>query len=173
MSIDNELKNNSYSLKKCLFISLCACILDQATKTGTLLFFKHHDSPTYVTSFFNYVLAWNTGVSFSMFHSNSPLIPWILTLVALCISGLIFYWMKKEQNKKIKICFALIFGGAIGNIVDRIHYGAVVDFLDFHIKTYHWPAFNVADSCICIGAFFVLIYSLFFATNNSSQDNQK
>ena len=67
----------------------------------------------------------------------------------------------KAENKKLIIGLICIIGGAIGNIIDRVYHGAVIDFLDFHIKSYHWPAFNIADSCIFIGATLIILDSLF------------
>ena len=78
-----------------------------------------------------------------------------------------------EKNQTTINCFALIIGGALGNIADRIRFKAVVDFLDFHIGSYHWPAFNVADSAICIGAGAILIWNLFFAPTEKLSEPEK
>jgi signal peptidase II len=78
-------------------------------------------------------------------------------------------WLKGEKNKKRQIAYSLILGGALGNLLDRFMYGAVVDFIDFHVNLYHWPTFNLADSFICIGAF---IYLLSF-TNKKKGKNVK
>lgn len=157
-------------MKKGLFTALIVLIIDQITKHFILHFFMRHPIPYKVNDFFNYVLAWNRGVSFSMFHSNSSITPWILVLVSLTICFLIFSWMKKETNHKIIVCFGLILGGALGNITDRVLYTAVIDFIDIHYKTHHWPAFNVADSAICIGACIVLIHNLFFTKTEKNKD---
>ena len=111
-----------------------------------------------VTSFFNIVYVLNKGVSFSMFSNVGPL---ILTTLTGLISISIVYFMFKEKDAFSRIALSLILGGAIGNIIDRIQLGAVVDFLDFHAFGYHWPAFNVADSAICIGVA-LLIYQMTF-----------
>lgn len=70
-------------------------------------------------------------------------------------------WLRKEQSRVLQVALGLIIGGAVGNVIDRIRLGAVFDFLDFHIGEQHWPAFNVADSFICIGAGIIIIHSLF------------
>ena len=87
--------------------------------------------------------------------------PWILSLFALFICTCLVIWMRHEKDKWSRIGFALILGGAIGNVIDRLRFGGVVDFLDFYIGDYHWPAFNIADSAICIGVFLILIRAFF------------
>lgn len=160
-------------MKKGLIYALIVFLADQISKAGVLLYFENHVSPVYVTPFFNFVLAWNKGVSFSMFHSNHPAMPWILVTVSLLICAVILHWMSMEKNQTTINCFALIIGGALGNVADRIRFKAVVDFLDFHIGSYHWPAFNVADSAICIGAGAILIWNLFFAPIEKLSEPEK
>lgn len=113
-----------------------------------------------VTPFFNIVLAWNKGVSFSMLSSESSLVSWGLSGFAILVCGVLGYFLVRAETKISATAFALIIGGAIGNVIDRIRYGAVVDFLDFYVKSYHWPAFNVADSAICLGAGFLILESI-------------
>ena len=113
------------------------------------------------TSYFNLVRAWNTGVSFSMFNDWGM---WGVVLLSLLAFGIILFlllWLRKEQSRVLQVALGLIIGGAVGNVIDRIRLGAVFDFLDFHIGEQHWPAFNVADSFICIGAGIIIIHSLF------------
>ncbi|MBO4520859.1 MAG: signal peptidase II [Alphaproteobacteria bacterium] len=160
-------------MKKGLLCALIVFLADQLSKTWVLSYFANHSSPVRVTPFFNFVLAWNKGVSFSMFHSNHPAMPWVFVTVSLLICAVILYWMSVEKNKATICCFGLIVGGALGNVLDRIRFKAVVDFLDFHIDTYHWPAFNVGDSAICIGAGAILIWNLFFAPTEKLSEPQK
>ena len=148
-------------MKKGLLYALGVIIADQISKAAVLYYFSNGGQNIRVTPFFNIVLAWNKGVSFSMFHSDHALAPWILTLVALLICGVVVHWMTMERDEKTRNCFGLILGGALGNVIDRVIHGAVVDFLDFHAGVHHWPAFNVADSAICIGAFFILFWNIF------------
>lgn len=158
-------------MKKALLAAAAVLAADQASKQATLAFFEGKPFPRVeLTGFFNYVLAWNKGVSFSMFHSDGPLTPWILIAVSLAICAVVFRWMKAETDPFVKTAFGLILGGAIGNVADRAHYGAVIDFLDFHWGAYHWPAFNVADSAICAGAGFILIKSLFFTPPEKTKE---
>ena len=123
-------------------------LLDQVTKFGaTYLFSKYGDID--VLPIFTLTLTHNTGVSFSFFN-NLPT-PWILITLALVITGFLFYWQLKEKDLWNRVTLLIIIGGALGNIIDRIRLGAVVDFLDVHWQEYHWPAFNVADSAVCLG----------------------
>ena len=85
--------------------------------------------------------------------------PWVLTGIGGLITTLIAYWFFKEKKEIIKLALALILGGAVGNIIDRVRFGAVVDFLDFHAFGYHWPAFNIADSAIVLGAGLLIVDS--------------
>lgn len=112
-------------------------------------------------AFFNLVKVWNTGVSFSMFNGHGQTGAVILTVFALCVAVFLFYWMLKETNKLKITALAFIIGGALGNVIDRIRFGAVLDFLDFHYKNIHWPAFNVADSFICVGVFILICMEFF------------
>ena len=111
-----------------------------------------------VTSFFNLVLAYNKGAAFSFLASESGWQRYFFTGISVAASLFLIYLLKKHPTQKL-FCWAvaLILGGAVGNLIDRVMYGHVIDFLDFHIGTWHWPAFNVADSTICIG---VLLFVL-------------
>ncbi|HYE00409.1 MAG TPA: signal peptidase II [Alphaproteobacteria bacterium] len=128
-----------------------------------------------VTSFFNIVLAWNPGVSFGMFAGAHDLMPWILSAVAIAISAVLLRWLWRAESAMAAAGLGMIVGGAIGNVIDRARFGAVVDFLDFHIAGYHWPAFNVADSGITVGVALLLIDSLRqgAATRKELQDGRR
>ena len=105
----------------------------------------------YVTRFFNIVFTWNFGTAFSMFNGLGEYAPLVLVIMTGFVIGGILYYLFARAKKYELIPMALIAGGALGNLIDRIRFGAVIDFLDFHIGAYHWPAFNVADICIVIG----------------------
>jgi len=115
--------------------------------------------PINVSSFFNIVLAWNSGVSFGLFNNGGEIIFNIINWGTILISAFLILLMLREKFLVKSIPLALIVGGAIGNIIDRLRYGAVIDFLDFHVGKYHWPAFNFADSFIVIGVGLYLITS--------------
>ena len=137
------------------------CLSDQATKWWVLESIMQPPRVIPVTSFFNLVLTWNNGISFGLFNNGSNLNALILSLLAIAIVIFLIMWLRKSETKRVAIGLGLIIGGAIGNIIDRGLHGAVVDFLDFHINLYHWPAFNIADSCITIGAMILVFDSLF------------
>ena len=128
-------------------------LLDQATKVWATRAFLAHKAQE-ITPFFNLSLVHNTGVSFSLLN-NLPY-AWILIALTVGITAFLFYWQLKEKDLLTRIALLIVIGGSIGNIIDRIRLGAVIDFLDFHWKQYHWPAFNIADSAVCIGVALIL-----------------
>lgn len=142
-------------------LALATLALDQASKWWILYEVMQPPRAIEVTSFFNLVLAWNRGVSFGMFSSASTYGPLLLTGLALAIVLALGVWLYKAETRVSALALGLIIGGAIGNVVDRVQFGAVVDFLDFHLMGYHWPAFNVADAGICVGAVMLILESLF------------
>lgn len=134
-------------------IAALVLIADQASKILVLAWLER---PIEVTPFFNLVLVWNRGVSFGMFGSAGPGAPWFLSGLALAVVVGLTIWLRRTAHRPTGIALGLVIGGALGNVVDRVRFGAVVDFLDLHVAGYHWPAFNVADSAICIGAVVLL-----------------
>lgn len=114
-----------------------------------------------VTDFFAIVHAWNPGVSFSMFADAGAVMPWLLSAIALAVSLALLLWLRAGADRVTGWALALIIGGALGNVIDRLRFGAVFDFLDFHAAGYHFPAFNVADSAISIGAALLVFKMLF------------
>ncbi len=112
-------------------------------------------------SYFSLVKVWNTGVSFSMFNNHGSIGCVLLCTLSLVICAFLLYWMHKENDRLKIIGLGMIIGGALGNVLDRIRFGAVLDFLDFHYTTYHWPAFNLADTFICIGACLLIVLEIF------------
>lgn len=112
-----------------------------------------------VTSFFNWVLVWNYGVSFGLLRHHHEWMPWLLSALAFGIIGGLLWWVRTHTDRTTIMAAGAVCGGAIGNVIDRLTYGAVVDFLDFHAFGYHYPAFNVADSCIVVGVMIILLQS--------------
>lgn len=138
-----------------IFIVSLVLVLDQYTK---LYIQTHLNLPIYITPFFNLISVWNKGISFGLFGSYL----WantVFIITSLVIIGLLYKLCQKMVSLTSKIAFYIIVGGAFGNIIDRLKFGAVFDFLDFHLFNYHFPTFNIADSSICIGAF-ILLYNL-------------
>lgn len=110
-----------------------------------------------ITSFLNLVMVWNTGVSFGLFNSDSQTTVYILTALALLMSMLMLVWMAVTTHRRVLIALAMVTGGAIGNAIDRVRFGAVADFVDVHVAGWHWPAFNLADSAIVLGAILMIL----------------
>ena len=146
------LRSSGGSLLPWLALALMILIADQFTKVLILGYYKLGDS-TYVTSFFNVVRVHNTGAAFSFLASASGWQRWFFTGIGVA-AALFIVWMLRAHPGQRLFSFALacILGGAIGNVVDRLQHGYVVDFLDFHLRDWHFPAFNVADCAITVGA---------------------
>ena len=119
-----------------------------------------------VNEYFNLVLTWNNGISFGLFNNDNEINALIISLIATVIIIFLIRLLSKSKTKKLSIGLGMIIGGAIGNVIDRSIYGAVMDFLDVHINVYHWPAFNVADSGITVGALILVFDSLFAQRKN-------
>jgi signal peptidase II len=137
-------------------------ILDQLSKAAILAFFAGRalGEREIVTSFFNLVLTYNRGISFGLFGGGAGLNVLFFSLVAAAIVAVLIFWLTRVASPFLAVAIGLIIGGAVGNVIDRVRLGAVVDFLDFHVGQLHWPAFNVADSAICIGVAALLLDGL-------------
>lgn len=117
--------------------------------------------PVRLAPFFNLVMVWNPGVSFGLFSRHAGWGRFALTAFALIVAVALLVWMARARSKFVACGLGLIVGGAVSNAWDRVAYGAVADFFDFHLAGYHWYAFNVADAAITVGAGFLLLDSLF------------
>ena len=152
-------------LKLGLATASAVVILDQLTKA---LILAHFSGVPYggetLAPFFNLVLTLNHGMSFGLFNAatgtGGGINAIVFSIVAAGIVVGLVYWLSRVASPLLGLAIGLIIGGAVGNVIDRIRYGAVVDFLDFHIGMYHWPAFNLADSAICLGVAVMLFESL-------------
>jgi signal peptidase II len=146
-----------------LGVALLIAVADQLSKFWLLGFFAARQSgPPVVafTPFFNLVLTGNRGMSFGLFNNDASANIAIFTvLAALIMLGLII-WLRRAETITLKIGIGLILGGALGNVIDRVVRGAVVDFLDFHLGDWHWFAFNLADAAICVGVAILLLDGL-------------
>jgi len=151
-----------------LAVAAATAVLDQITKALVLGFFGEpgcalHRVP--VSRFLDLVLTCNPGVSFGLFNQlgqtgETPANSLIFSLVALLIVIVLAFWLRRVRATFLAVAIGLIIGGAIGNVVDRLRFGAVIDFLDFHLASWHWPAFNLADSAICLGVGAMLLDSM-------------
>jgi signal peptidase II len=149
-------------LARGLAVALIVVVLDQLSKEAVLRHFALGYREA-ITSFFNITLTFNRGISFGLFNQSTELNPFILSLVAAVIVVALIYWLIRVESPLLAVAIGLVIGGATGNVIDRIgrQNHAVIDFLDFHIGNLpHWPAFNVADSAICVGVAVMLLDSL-------------
>ena len=140
-----------------LAIAAVLLLADQLSKYAILA--MHGTAPGWIAAslpFFNWVLVWNRGVSFGLFSAHPEWMPWILLSLTTAMTLAMTVWLFLTPRILTVYGLACVIGGAVGNILDRLQHGAVVDFLDFHLGGYHWPAFNLADSFIFIGIVFFL-----------------
>ena len=149
---------NGIIMKRKYWVLLVFCIgilfLDQWTKSLVVQKLPLYQRVEVIQGFFNLTHVRNTGGAFGVFGGEKGGLGSILFVIVsfVAIGAIIFLFLKiKENEKTLALSFSLILSGAAGNLIDRLRYGEVVDFIDFHLSTSHWPAFNVADSAICIG----------------------
>ncbi len=145
---------------KWLWVSVLVIVLDQLTK----LWASHaldYAAPVAVLPYFNLTLMHNTGAAFSFLSEAGGWQRWFFALVALFVSAVILVWLKRLPSGKVwlSVALALVLGGALGNVWDRITLGYVIDFIDLYYQARHWPAFNLADSAISVGAVMLIIDS--------------
>lgn len=136
-------------------------LLDQATKVAVLALLSDHGGLMELTGFFNLVVVWNRGVSFGMLADLGESSAIILSVISLVVVVGLAVWLRRVDRVGVRLAIGAIIGGAIGNVIDRVRFGAVFDFLDFHVAQWHWPAFNVADSAIVLGVAYLLLDGLF------------
>lgn len=143
-----------------LWLSLIVLVLDQLSKYAITASFQFGES-RYVFSWFNLVLAHNTGAAFSFLANASGWQRGFFIVLTLAITAVLLRMLKNNyHNRVLSTALALVVGGAIGNLYDRVVHGYVVDFVQWHVAGYFWPAFNVADSAICLGAGLLIFDSL-------------
>lgn len=141
-------------------------VLDQASKWLVLAMILPGEVIE-LTPFWNWVLTFNAGAAFSFLADQAGWQRWFFTLLALAVSG----WLAREIQRhatlpRLALAMALVMGGALGNVIDRLRFGAVVDFVQWHVAGYFWPAFNVADAAITVGAVLLVIGQLTVETSH-------
>ncbi|KVE39379.1 signal peptidase II [Burkholderia sp. TSV86] len=150
-------KSTSGALAPWLGLSLIVILFDQLTKIAVLRTFAYGVLHP-LTPFFNLTLIYNRGAAFGFLGTASGWQRWAFTALGLGATVVICYLLKRHGHQRLfSLALALILGGALGNVIDRLLYGHVIDFLDFHVGAWHWPAFNLADTAITIGAV-LLVY---------------
>lgn len=155
-----------------LIVALLVFAADLATKEWMLSLIFDPPRRIELTGFFNLTPVWNRGVSFGLFAGHQEWVPWILSAVAVAVAAGLLVWLRRARHPLLAVALGAVIGGALGNVVDRLRFGAVVDFLDFHISGYHWPAFNIADAAISLGVAMILFYELFLATSQASGEKE-
>lgn len=154
----------SPAMRLTLLLAAAVLVLDQLSKWVMVEMVLDDRRTIAVLPFFNLSLAYNRGVSFSLFRSESDWGPYLLSALAIAVCIALFFWARRTETRMLAIAIGAVIGGAIGNVIDRLRFGAVVDFLDFYIPATqwpHWPTFNVADSAIVIGVGLILVDGLF------------
>ncbi|OED39211.1 signal peptidase II [Chromatiales bacterium (ex Bugula neritina AB1)] len=155
-----------------LFIVLVIIAIDQITKwIANTSLELHEQNP--VMPFFNWTLMYNYGAAFSFLSNAGGWQRWFFTIVATIISIVLVVWIYrlKHNEKWLGVALSLILGGAIGNLIDRVIFGYVIDFIQWYYERFYWPAFNIADASICVGTVILLATSFMADPNDSKVDN--
>jgi signal peptidase II len=159
--VDDQTAGAAVTVKRLsLVLALVVVVLDQLTKWWILDQVMRPPRLIELTPFFNLVLVWNRGVSFGLFNTDSSWNGYVLSGIAIAIIAVLLVWLRRVDRWMLATAIGLVIGGAIGNVIDRVRFGAVCDFLDLHAFGYHWPAFNVADSAISVGAAILVVDAL-------------
>ena len=158
----------SWSYGRWLLLAILVVVLDQYSKWLVLQHFELYQTLR-LTSWFNLTLAYNTGAAFSFLNDAGGWQRWLFVVLAVVISGVLLVWLWRAQQLRLQaLALALVIGGAIGNVIDRVRLGYVIDFIDWHYRDWHWPVFNLADSAITLGVALLIVDSLFNAETSSN-----
>ncbi|MDR3325895.1 MAG: signal peptidase II [Rhodospirillaceae bacterium] len=160
-----------------LVIAFSVTLIDQVSKLSIIAIFRPEniiETPFFSTmrikvfSILDFVLTWNRGTCFGIGNNDGKYNVLFFSILTLIIGYILIAWMSKTTNRLILLSLGLIIGGAIGNVIDRLRFGAVVDFLYVHILAFDWwPVFNIADSSVCIGAGFLVFDSIYKKKNSN------
>jgi len=143
-----------------LVLAAVVMVLDQLSKLWIVDRLTASSPSLHIADFFDIVLVRNRGVSFGLFNNDAAINGVLFSLLAAVIVAALLVWLWRAQGMLLLAAIGLVVGGAVGNVVDRLRLGSVVDFLDFHLGAWHWPAFNLADAAICIGVGLMIIDGL-------------
>ena len=160
---ENKIKVKKFDIYSFIIIVI-AFGLDRLSKTYVISLIEKNQSELFINDYLNITLNWNRGIAFGLLSFNATTIYHLISILILTIIIYLIYLMVKSDSLG-KILFALVIGGAAGNLFDRFTYFAVPDFIDFHINSFHWFTFNVADIFISLGIFFIIIKEFFFKQN--------
>ena len=159
------------NIKPWLWLAIAFIAVDQISKWIVLATMRPGES-RYVAPFFNWVLTFNPGAAFSFLSDAGGWQRWFFTVLALGVSGWIVALLRQHSSDfRLSLALTLVLSGALGNVVDRLRFGAVVDFIQWHVAGLYWPAFNIADSAITLGAALLVWDQLFAKTSPHSVDD--
>ena len=156
-----------------IILVVAIILADQASKMVMMSILEQHPFGIPILPVFSLVTAWNPGISFSMLRGAGPA---LLAGIAILVSLGLIYWLTRVENRLTAIGIGCVAGGALGNVIDRLRFGAVFDFLDFYVRTgggreWHWPAFNLADTGITIGVILLLFDGLFHRVDRAKTEH--
>lgn len=159
-----------FGMLKWLWLSLLAIVLDQVSKLAVADSMQLHESIP-LLPFFNLTYVHNLGAAFSFLSEAGGWQRWFFAALALVISIILSVWLARLQKHEtlLAVALALVLGGAVGNLIDRLAYGYVIDFLDVYYQEWHWPAFNIADSAITLGVALMLLESFGFGKTSNAE----
>ena len=162
MNISKNLKNKIFSKETMIsvLVTIIIFFLDRVSKI-TIVKHQTNNQSIFVNDYLNLDLVWNTGVGFGLFSQNANIYYHLITLLIFLVVIFLTYLMTKADFLE-KILFSLILGGALGNLYDRLFFFAVPDFIDFHINSFHWFTFNIADIFITLGIILIIIRDIIF-----------
>ena len=146
-----------------LILSAVVVVLDQLSKAWVLAKLPEYTAIPVIDGFWNWYRTYNTGAAFSFLSDAGGWQIWFFTFLAVAISGLLGFWLSRTERGDWRQAapYALVIGGALGNVIDRLMHGHVIDFIQWHWREHYWPAFNLADSAIVAGAIGIALFGLF------------
>jgi signal peptidase II len=153
-----------------LILSAVVIALDQLSKAWVLSSLPEYTSIPVIDGFWNWYRTYNTGAAFSFLSDAGGWQKYFFVVLAMAITALLGYWLSRTPRRdwRTALPYALVIGGAIGNVIDRLLHGHVVDFIQWHWGDHFWPAFNIADSAIVAGAVAIAVYGLFGSQRHKS-----
>lgn len=165
----SPLPNGHLMLRHGLVAAAAVIVIDRVSKAWLLDYLADMTGRVELAPFFNLVMVWNRGISFGLFQSGEAG-RWLLTALSLVIVAGLSVWLYRARVWYLAVAIGAVIGGALGNVIDRLLYGAVADFFDFHAAGYHWPAFNVADAAIVSGVGVIVLLSLLTAEDEPKKN---
>lgn len=145
-----------------LLLSVLVIVLDQWSKNWVLTSLPEFQAVPVIDGFWNWYRTYNTGAAFSFLSDAGGWQKYLFTVLAFGISGLLAYWLARTPRRdwRVALPYALVIGGAVGNVIDRLVHGKVIDFIQWYWRDYYWPSFNIADSAIVVGAVGIALFGL-------------